>query len=334
MSITLRRAMIWVVLIWWLIAGFICRASAGVSTPYKILLSAKNPIVWQQFGTWLMVTEDLPGKGRTCYYIDPVRKSRLTLKVPRPGAWQPLGSAIKWLMYIDKINGLDRLMAHDVDHQFVSIACPSSQKQVGCGMADTRCIFGQYRAFLAGDHYPVYLYCINMLGGTLTPFLISDSEKSQFAHDGNLIVYRAYYGPGDVRICGVYFNAPIEFTIAARNGIEPSVCGNLVAWAEINGAGWNIVGMDISTGEIRTIAYTAANPPSPEAGKGAIFWQDARNRARTGIDIYGYDWALKKEFPVSVLTGDQTKLRVCNDLITWSSGLLNYQILWAAKYSR
>jgi len=333
MSMVVRRTIIVAAILLFVVAVLINRALAAVSTPTKILTNAKNPIVWQRFGQWLMITEDLP-TGRTCYFHDPAHRSKMLFKKPLKGAWQPLGSAVKWLMYIDNVNGLDRLMAHDVDRHVYCVARSSAQRQVGAGMVDTRCIFGQYRAGRVGDHYAVDLYCINMIGGAVTQFYASDSEKSQFAHDGSLLVYRAYLGNGDYRILGAYFNQPGEFEIAARNGVEPSVCGNLVAWAEADGAGWNIVAKNLQTGEIRGVARTTANPPCPEAGNGAIFWQDARNKLKTGIDIYGYDWATGMEFPVSVAAGDQIKLRVCGDLITWASGLVNYQTLWMAKYSR
>lgn len=308
--------------------------ASTVPAPTAVLTNLKNPIVWQRFGSWLMITEDLPGKGRTCYYYDPVRRSKLLLKEPLKGEWQPLGSAIKWLMYIDNVNGLDRLMAHDVDYHVYSIPRPSTQKQVGCGMVDTRCIYGQYRAFPVGGLYPVDLFCIDMLGGGTTPFCISDSEKSQFAHDGNLLVYRARFGGGLPGIYGRYFNTPGEFLITPRDGVEPSVCGNLVAWAEPMGPAWRIVAMNLATGETRFVARTLANPPCPEAGQGAIFWQDRRNASKTGTDIYGYDWNTGKEFVVNAAVGDQYRLRVCGDYVTWISGATNFQTLWMVKVSR
>lgn len=303
---------------------------AGTSTPYSILTNKKNIIVWQEVGQWLIITEDLTA-GRVCYYYDPVHRTQLNLKEALPGNWIPLGSAIKWLMYVDYYQGLNRLMSHDVDWHAYYVSQPSSQNQVGCGMVGTRCIYGQYRSAKVGDHYPVDLYDLSVLNGACAPFCISDSEKNQFAHDGNLMVYRAYYGPGDARIYGHYFSGSSEFEIAARDGIEPSVRGSLVAWAEANGSGYNIVAKDISTGEMRTIAYTTANPPCPEAGRGAIFWRDSRNLAATGIDIYGYDWETRQEFIVTNAAGEQSKLRVCDNLVTWVTGATNYQTLWGAN---
>ena len=318
-------------------AGILCivlilssQLLAATSTPYKILTNKKNIIVWQEVGPWLIITEDLTA-GRICYYYDPVRRTQLNLKEALPGNWIPLGSAIKWLMYVDHYQGLDRLMSHDVDWHAYYISRPSSQNQVGCGMVDTRCIYGQYRAAKVGDHYPVDLYDLSVQTGACAPFCISDSEKSQFAHDGNLLVYRAYYGPGNARIYGHYFNGSVEFEIAARNGIEPSVCGSIVAWAEAKDIGYDIVAKNISTGEMRTLAYTTADPPSPEAGRGAIFWRDSRNAAASGIDIYGYDWEAQQEFVVTNAAGEQSKLRVCDDLVTWVTGLTNYQTLWGAN---
>lgn len=302
---------------------------AATSAPFQMLTRMRNPIVWQGFGTWLMLTEDMP-TGRICYYFDYASRSKVSVKKPQPGNWVPLGSAIKWLMYIDRVNGMDRLMAHDVDHHLISVARPSPQMQVGCGFVDSDCIYGQYRAARVGDHYPVDLYRLHLNNGRWEPFCISDSEKSGFAHDGNLMVYRAHYGPGDDRICGQYFSGGSEFVIANRNPIHLTVCGSLVAWAEASGKGYNIVAEDLMSGEIRTVAWTKANPPCPEAGRGAIFWEDARD-TKTGLDIYGYDWAAKKEFAVSTARGNQVRLRVCDDMVTYVSGAKNFEILWGAR---
>lgn len=305
-------------------------AYAATLAPFQILTRMRNPIVWQGFGDCLMMTEDMPN-GRICYYYDYTARSRMNLRSPLPGAWQPLGSAIKWLMYVGPFQSRNRLMANDVDHNVISIARFSPQNQVGCGFAGTDCFYGQYRAGRVGDHYPVDICKIHLYdGGGWDPVCISDSEKTQFAHDGNLLVYTAHYSLADDRIMGLYFAGGDEFVIANRSAIHPSVCGSLVAWAERNGTGFNIFGKDISTGETRLVAFTKANPALPEAGRGAIFWEDARN-TKTGLDIYGYDWATGKEFRVTSMAGNEVRLRVCDDLVTWVSGTVNYEVLWGAK---
>lgn len=303
---------------------------AATLAPFQMLTRMRNPVVWQNFGTCLMMTEDLPA-GRICYYYDYTTRARMNVKSAMPGNWMPLGSAIKWLMYVGPYQYRNRLMSHDVDHNIYSIAKWSNSNQVGCGFAGTDCFFGEYRPVRVGDHYPVDIYRIHLYnGGGWEPVCISDSEKSQFAHDGTLLVYMAHYGFLDDRIMGLYFAGGPEFELARRAAIEPSVCGSLVAWAERYGVGYNIFGMDISTGEIRKVAFTKANPPCPEAGRGAIFWEDARNYA-TGLDIYGYDWATRAEFCVTKAAGPQVRLRVCDSLVTYVSGPRNYEILWGAK---
>jgi len=301
------------------------------SAPFQIANRLRNPVVWQGFGTWLMMTEDLTA-GRVCYFLDYIDKSRINLKPAQAGNWVPLGSAIKWLMYVDYVQGMSRLMAHDVDWHADHIAVFSTRPQVGCGFAGTDCYYGQYRAARVGDHYPVDIYKISMKNGSYGPVCVSDSEKSDFAHDGTLMVYRAHYGPGDDRICGLYFAGGSEFVIARANAIHPTVCGNLVAWAEASGAGYRIVGKDLLTGETRIVAYTKANPPCPEVGRGAIFWEDTRDYSTTGLDIYGYDWAARKEFVVTKATGNQVRLRVCDNLVTYITGSPGYQILWAVTF--
>jgi len=331
----LRRALVCAVGVG-CVAGSACavrvtptRMCVTPSIPFQILTRMRNPIVRQGFGTWLMITEDMPD-GRICYYFDYASRSRANLKTPQPGNWVPLGSAIKWLMYVDQYQGLSRLMAHDVDWHADHIALSNSQNQIGCGFAGTDCYYGQYRAARVGDHYPVDIYRLHLTNGMYEPVCVSDSEKTDFAHDGNLMVYRAHYGPGDDRICGQYFSGGSEFVIAYTNAIHPTVCGPLVAWAEPAGAAYRILAKSLDTGEIRTIAYTKANPPCPEAGRGAIFWQDARD-PKTGLDIYGYDWATKKEFAVTKASGNQVRLRVCDNLVTYVSGAPNFEILWGVK---
>lgn len=305
-------------------------AVAGTTLPFQILTRLRNPIVWQNFGDCLMMTEDLTA-GRVCYYYNYVTKSRMDVKSAQAGSWIPLGSAIKWLMYIDYYQGLNRLMAHDVDNHVISIARPSPQNQVGCGFAGTDCYYGQYRQARAGDHYPVDIYVQHLWGGGgFEPVVVSKSEKSQFAHDGSLMVYCAHYGVGDDRICGWYISGGPEFVIAKRPGISPSVCGSLVAWAERSGSGYDILAKDITTGETRHVTWTSVNPPCPQAGQGAIFWEDGRNAA-TGWDILGYDWATRRMFHVTNAPGNQVRLRACGSLVTWVSGPLNYETLWGAR---
>jgi len=324
------RLMSFIVVLVCVIALVPSLANAATLAPFQILTRTRNPIVWQGFGTCLMMTEDMPN-GRICYYYDYKTRARMDVKAAMAGNWVPLGSAIKWLMYVGSYQARDRLMAHDVDHNIYSIAKFSPQNQVGCGFAGTDCFFGEYRAKRVADHYPVDLYKIHLYGGGgWEPVCISDSEKSQFAHDGNLLVYAAHYSFLDNRIMGLYFAGGPEFTIIRRAAKYPTVCGSLVAWVEKNGLGFNIVAMDISTGEVRTVGYTKANPPCAQAGRGAIFWEDARN-VSTGLDIYGYDWATGKEFCVTKMAGAQVRLRVCDDLVTYVSGPKNYEILWGAK---
>jgi len=302
---------------------------AVVSKPRAAITRARNIIVWQRVGNWLVLTEDALA-GRTCYYYDPFRRSRLVLKKPQPGAWIPLGSAIKWLMLIDRRQGLDRLIAHDVDWHASYIAYPSSFPQVGVGMVGNTCIFGQYRAEALGKCRPVNLLSLDVKTGLCAPFFSNDCEMGVFAHDGDTIVYRAVDPLGQVSLRGIRFDDPTEFTIALGEAVEPSVCRDLVAWAVPAAGGWIIKAANLVSGEIREITSTRAASPCPEAGNGFVCWLDSRNAKTTGVDIYGYDWASAKQFVVNAARGDQLKLRVCGDLATWSTGAVNYQTLWTA----
>ena len=312
-----------------LVFSSISIAQASTSTPFKILSSTRNPLVWQRFDQWLMITEDLT-TGRVCYFYSPQTGTKMSLKDPLVGSWVPLGAAIKWLMYVDHVNGLDRLISHDVDSQNWHITKPSTNNQVGCGMVGNICWFGEYRAATVNGITPVDLYTADVSSGEISAVCVSDSQKSLFAHDGNLLIYKAQYSSSTTRLCGRYFDGTGEFLIEHCSPVETSVCGNLVAWAVQSGSGWYIMAKNLASGEVRSVAYTTASPPHPQAGENTLFWEDARNSASTGIDIYGYDWRTGEEFVVTNAAGNQYGLRVCDDLITWVTGPTNYQILWGA----
>lgn len=316
---------------WWVCAALClaCLCYASTSTPYQMMTRGTNIIVWQNFDPWYMVTEDLAA-GRVCYFYDYQHQSKMNLKTAQPGNWMPLGSAIKWLLFVETVNGRGRLMTHQVDYHMDFVAWPSDLSQVGCAMTGNICYFGETRATLSGDHYATDIYAQDVATGLVEPLCISDSAKSQFAHDCNLLVYKAHYGPGDDRVCGQYLAGGTEFEIARADAIEPSVCDSLVAWAQASGDGYDIVAKDISTGETRLIAHTTANPPCPEAGRRTIFWRDARNTAVSGIDLYGYDWCAGQEFPVTTAAGDENRLRACGNRVTWVTGAPGYEILWGA----
>ena len=210
-----------------LLGGASCIAFAATSTPFQVFSKGKNVQVWQRFGQWLMITEDLTD-GRVCYFYDPIMRTKLNLKAALPGNWAPLGSAIKWLMYVDYVQQLDRLISHDVDSQAWHITKSSTLRQVGCGMVGNVCVFGEYRANPIGDITPVDLYTANVGTGAIAAFCSSDSEKSAFAHDGNLIVYKARYPSGFTGLYGHYFQGNGEFMINEGDVSEPSVCGSLV----------------------------------------------------------------------------------------------------------
>ncbi len=302
---------------------------AATGTPFKVLSKGNNIIVWQNIGQWLLITED-SSKGRFCYCYDPMTRSRIHLKNPQPGAWIPLGSAIKWLMYECQWQGLSRLMAHDVDWHAFYIAVPSMENQLGCAMVGDICWFGQYRREKIRDHYPVDIMAYNVKRGFWTPFLISDSEKTQFAHDGKLLVYRFYDSPSSQGIAATFLAGGGEFIIANGNYQEPATNYPLVTWFESTPTGSNVFGKNILSGEIRLIAQTTQANPRPEAGIWSIYWQDRKN-SLTGLDIYGYEWKTGKSFIVTNIKGDQYGLRVCDNLVTWVSGIKKSQILWVAK---
>ncbi len=81
---------------------------------------------------------------------------------------------------------------------------------------------------------------------------------------------------------------------------------------------------------MRTLAYTTANPPTPQVGTGTIFWEDASNILTTGLDICGYDWQAGQEFVVSNTPGNQMSVKACGSLVTWVTGATNSQTLWGA----
>lgn len=328
-----KQILTWIAATTVILAGTKATGWTATGTPFVVGTGLKNPIPWHVFYPTILVTVDPSAGMRDCYFQNAFTKaiSPMTRTGPIPGAWEAYGSYQKWLLYLDPTIALPRLMSHDVDSGPNYTAAYSSYKQVGCGMSANRMIYGQYRANSVNGIYPVDLNFYNVQTGANTPHVVSDSEKMQFSHDGTTLVYRAVFGGQSGKIYGVLFSGGPEFLVSDHDGYAPSISGNLAAWYEPSGGGFNILAKDLSTGETRTVAFTTANPPRPSCANGTILWEDARNQGSSGIDIYGYDWASASEFPVTTAAGNQLNLIAGDDLVVWTSGSGNNQTLHAAK---
>ena len=306
--------------------------NAGVGVPQLMNSGLNNPIMWQINSSSVLITQDIVG-GRSCFFQDAIYgyTSPMTQRGPIPGTWIPYGSYQKWLMYVNDTQSLYRVMNHDVDISVPEqITIPTQTNQTGCGMIGNRLVYGQYRDSAVNGVVPVDLKHYDLITAYITPLVTSDTEKTQFAHDGTTIVYRASNN-STAGIYGVLFTGGPEFQITDHNGYYPSIMGTLTAWAEVNGTGFNIMGKDLVSGQTRLIATTNANPPRPTVGRDTIFWEDTRNQTTTGLDIYGYNWPSSTEFAVTTATGDQTKVLAGDLVVVWASGPTSNQTLYYSK---
>ena len=48
-----------------------------------------------------------------------------------------------------------------------------------------------------------------------------------------------------------------------------------------------------------------------------VVWQDNRNQATTGLDIYGYNLKTKEELPICTFTANQDYPAIYGDIVVW-----------------
>jgi beta propeller repeat protein len=97
--------------------------------------------------------------------------------------------------------------------------------------------------------------------------------------------------------------------------VEPDVSGNIIVWRDHREEiGWDIWGVDLTTGTEFPICTNEAEQSAPAIEGGLVVWVDMRNG---DPDIYGYDLAKGVEFPICIAPGEQSFPAISGSLVVW-----------------
>jgi beta propeller repeat protein len=111
----------------------------------------------------------------------------------------------------------------------------------------------------------------------------------------------------------------------------PKIQGSVVVWQDkrnYSQSGYDIYGMDLSTGHEFAVCTAAGDQISPEIYGDRVVWQDYRN-STTSADIYGLTLSTMQEFIVSNGTQDEAAPAIYGDTVVWQdsrAGAANYDI--------
>lgn len=149
----------------------------------------------------------------------------------------------------------------------------------------------------------IYVGCIT----GCTPIQITNAPQLQFrpAISGDLLVWEDGRS-GNPDIFAYWFSQPPApysqgenaISIGAALSRNPDVSGTRIVWEQrTSGAAQaDIFLFDFATGLATQITTDPANQVRPRISGNLIVWEDHRNAATTGVDLYGYDLATSTEF--------------------------------------
>ena len=111
--------------------------------------------------------------------------------------------------------------------------------------------------------------------------------------------------PGAQRVAGT----------ANKMATHPAVQGALIVWQDNRSGDWDILGLDIKTGNERVIYSGAGDQVEPAMYGSVVVWQDNRHG---DWDIYGCETSTGETFPLYAGPGNQTDPAICADVVVWT----------------
>ncbi|MDD1719790.1 MAG: hypothetical protein LUQ25_07005, partial [Methanoregulaceae archaeon] len=101
--------------------------------------------------------------------------------------------------------------------------------------------------------------------------------------------------------------------------INPDTSGNYIAYELIyqQDVDHDIRVKDTSTGNIVTVTFAADLETNPAISGQMVVWQDNRNYATTGWDIYGYDLSTSTETAICTQAGDDINPDISGGRVVW-----------------
>jgi TolB protein len=99
----------------------------------------------------------------------------------------------------------------------------------------------------------------------------------------------------------------------------PKINGTIIVWKDkrnYDQSGWDIYGMDLSTGQEFAVCTAAGDQVSPAVYGDRVVWQDYRNNVASA-DIYGLTLSTNQEFIVSNGLQDEGAPAIYGDTVVW-----------------
>lgn len=136
------------------------------------------------------------------------------------------------------------------------------------------------------------IYGISLSGGSEFPVATDARSQDQPSISGSLVAWRDLRnGPPNVYAVDLSTPAPrTEIAIAAGSTVQaesPMVDSGTVVYTKKTAAGYfNIFVWDALNGE-RQVSICACDEVFPRISGNSVVWEDDRNKATTGLDLYG-----------------------------------------------
>jgi beta propeller repeat protein len=108
-------------------------------------------------------------------------------------------------------------------------------------------------------------------------------------------------------------------SVAEYEQTSPKISGSVLVWQDkrnYSQTGYDIYGMDISTGQEFSVCVADGNQVSPDIYGDRVVWQDYRN-STASADIYGLTLSTIQEFIVSNGTQDEGAPAIYGDTVVW-----------------
>jgi TolB protein len=174
----------------------------------------------------------------------------------------------------------------------------------------------------AGD---IYMY--NLATRQETRVTTSTAAQAHPVTNGKIIVWTDYRNEpnpegfnGDIYGYDIATKQEFVVTKALDLQTDAAIYNNTVVWQDyrnepdrVKGVNADIYGYDIVTKQEFAVTKSAGRQARPTIAGNLIAWEDYRNdpnpqdtSSPTNTDIYGYDMATKREFPVVLTTGVQS----------------------------
>nr|HMN28484.1 hypothetical protein [Caldilineaceae bacterium] len=208
---------------------------------------------------------------------------------------------------------------------------------------------------------PAEIFLADLSSGEITNLTqTADTWEANPAISGDYVVWRDGYQGIGIHGLKLSTREPLTVTSGLREISRPRLSGSIVVWADNRrGDGdWNIYGYDLASGEDLRLAEQPGNQTDPQIDGNLVVWVDEttgivvynltskatitltlgasawspavsesaqlvvwQDYRHADWDIYGYDLAAQREFPIFVGAGEQVNAGLGDTLVVYQSRL-------------